>query len=58
MLPQIEIVTFYDTVRKYKSHDKSIELLLNHFYFKVSNRLTEEEFKCRVDDIINHHLKG
>lgn len=58
MILSSEIITFYKTLRKYKDHDKCLELLVNHFLFKVSDRMSVREFSSRVEDIISHHLNS
>lgn len=58
MLNKITVIKFYDTLRRYKDHEKTVELLVNHFYFKVSDRLTVKQFNHKVEQIIAGHLKG
>jgi hypothetical protein len=57
-LPESAIVKFYRILRQYKDHDKALELLKNHYLFKVQGRMTVKEFNNWVEDVINHHLNN
>lgn len=57
MLNRSEIHGFYKVVRRYRDHDKTICMLVNHFFPKVCYRMTETEFRSKVENIITLYLK-
>ncbi len=58
MINKEDIITFYKTLRRYKDHDKTLELCVNHYFPKVSRKMTVKEFDIKVKDIIRHHLNN
>ena len=52
-----DIIQFYITLRRYKNHDKSLELCKKNFYPKVFPEMTEELFSIKVERLINKALK-
>lgn len=52
-----DIVNLYILLRKYKSHEKAKELVTKHYFYKVKDLLTEDQFNARVSKLVECYLE-
>lgn len=55
MLTTKDIRDLYHVVRKYKSHDIAKKIVVKHYFFKVRDHLTLEEFKAKVNQVVDKY---
>lgn len=58
MLSNSEVLNFYITVSKYKNHNDTIKLLVEHFYFKVGDKYTRFEFETKINKLLEEFNNG
>lgn len=58
MLSNSEVLNFYITISKYKNHNETIKMLVEHFYFKVGDKYTRNEFETKVNKLLEEFNHG